>query len=245
MKITTILMCSGLLITATAFGRYTTINDASYGSESSLYEVLDIVAPVSGGWTSTAGLNTNVNGLRVSDDADQFCDSGSYKVTVLTTFWGGTAAPGDTGEQYVRYGAPDGTGSTNLTAVDEPGDTGSFQSSGTSFVIGDGGGTFGAWSIEALNSGPITDRAVTFDVSGLDVYAWTAGDKNNPVTSLLSSPFNHSKYIMAFETGSDGDYQDMLVLIEGARIVPAPGAMMLGCCGVFIVSWFRQRHFIK
>jgi hypothetical protein len=128
-------------------------------------------------------------------------------------------------------------------SLDDPGDSGSIQPQG-SFALGDGGGTYGAWSVEALNSGPISDRAVTFDVSGLDVYAWTAGDKNNPLTSLLSSSGNYPAYIMAFEVGRDGDYQDMLILIEGLRIIPAPGAMLLSCCGVLLLGWFQRKRLI-
>lgn len=219
MKRATLCISAGLLITAAAFGRYTVISDAGYGSEPALSEVLNIVAPVPGGWGSIDDLNSNTNGLRVSDNADQVWNSGS-KVTVLTTFWGGAAEPGDTGGHYVRYDSSD------------------------AYVIGVGGGTFGAWSNEAMNSGTISDRAVTFDVSGLDVYAWTAGDKNNSVTSLVSSPLNSSAYIVAFETGRDGDYQDMLVLIEQGRIIPAPGAIVLSCCGALFVGWLRRRQVI-
>ena len=237
-----LIITSSLMIITVSYGRYTTISDASYGSEPSLNNVLDIVAPVAGGWGSTTDLNTNTNGLRISDNSDQLWNSGTTKVTILGTFWGGTDGPGDTGDQYLRYGSPDGSTLTNLASLDNPGDSGGFQA-GESFALGDGGGTYGAWTVESLNSGPIADRAVTFDVTGLDVYAWTAGDMNNPVTSLVSSPFSQA-YLVAFEVGGDGDYQDMLFLVEIGRVVPVPSSILLCCSGAIFIGLVRRKQAI-
>jgi hypothetical protein len=244
-KTTCFLMCLGLfglLSSEATFARYSTILDAGYGSEPDLYEVLDVVAPIPGGWMSTTALNTNVTGLRIDDDADQLWQSGSFKATVITTFWGGTAAPSDTAEQFFRYDDNvDGSSPVELTDIDDPGETAGFTVSDGPFVIGSGGGIYGAWSNEALNSGPLSDRAVTFNVQGLDIYTWMAGDKSNPTTSLLLSSVHLPAYIVAFETGLDGDYQDMLVLVESIRPIPAPRAVVLGSIGLLFVGWLRRK----
>jgi hypothetical protein len=137
------------------------------------------------------------------------------KATVLTTFWGGSAAPGDTGGHFIQYGSD---------------------------TVGSGGGMYGAWSLESLNSGPISDRAVTFDMQGLDVYTWLAGNASNPNVALLNASGGYPAYIVAFETGSDGDYQDMLILLQAIKPIPAPGSIVLGGIGLLFVGWLRRRQ---
>ena len=237
------LACCILTAAGPAFAGFSTIQNASSGSEPSLWEALDIVAPTGGaGWQSTWDLNNNTSGRRVDDIIDQIWMDGTVDVTVSTLFWGGTDYPYDSAGQYFRYDEDlDGSSPTNLTGVDDPGDSAPFSIS-NGFIIGDGGGTYGAWSRESLNTGPLTDRMVTFNVAGLDIYAWTAGNKSSPTTTLLDSSISGRAYIVAFDAGSDGDYQDMLVLMEGAQPIPAPGAILLGGIGVGIVGWLRRRR---
>lgn len=227
------------------FADFSTIHDATSGSEPDLYAVLDVVAPIAGGWGSTANLNSNASGLRVLDrpDApgdiyDQIWADGTVNVTVTTLFWGGTSHPQDPAGQYFRYDDDiDGSSPTNLTSVDDPGDSATLSSM-AKFIIGDGG-QLGAWSRESLNSttnwddgANKKDRMVTFDVSGLDIYAWNY----NNSTTLLYSSIAGPAYIVGFDPGTDGDYQDMLVLIEGANPVPVPGAVLLGILGLGAVG---------
>jgi len=232
-----------------ALADFTAIQDATSGAEPDLYTVLDVVAPITTGWSSTADLNSNTSGRRVLDrpDAagdiyDQVWADGTVEVTVSTLFWGRTSYPYDNSGQYFRYDDNlDGSSPTNLTTVDDPGDSATLSAM-SSFIIGDGGGNVGAWSRESLNAptgweDDNNDRMVTFDVAGLDVYAWTAGDADNPTTSLIrSSSETGAAYIVAFDPGSDGDYQDMVVLIEGANPVPVPGAVLLGILGLGAVG---------
>ena len=245
-KITIILvLCLALAGPATspALAGFTTIQDSASGSEPDLWEVLDIVAPLSGGssWTSSAYLNAGAGGRRVDDSTDQvWMADGLVLITVLTEFWGGTDYPYDNANQYFRYD-DDLDGSSPYVAGNDPGDSSAGYLYNT-YIIGDGGGTYGAWSREALNTGPLTDRMVTFNVSGLDIYTWTAGDKTNPTTTLWHSSISAPAYIVGFDAGSDGDYQDMLVLIEGARPIPAPGAILLGGIGIGLVGWLRRRR---
>ncbi len=225
-----------------ALADFSIIQNASSGSEPDLYQVLDKVAPITGGWLSTADLNNNTSGRRVLDrpDApgdifDQIWADGTVDVTVTTLFWGGSANPSDSAGQYFRYDDDlGGLSPTNLTGVDDPGDSASLPNM-SAFIVGDGGGTCKAWSRESLNvttawddGANKKDRMVTFDVSGLDIYTWNY----DGTTTLLCSAIDDPAYIVAFDPGSDGDYQDMLVLIEGASPVPVPGAALLAMLGL-------------
>jgi hypothetical protein len=159
-------------------------------------------------------------------------------------FWGGTDYPYDNANQYFRYDEDlDGSSPYDLLGINAPGQGVGFWP-GNVFIIGDGGGTYGAWSMEALNTGPLSDRMVTFNVSGLDIYTWTAGDKTSPTATLWRSSISAPAYIVGFEAGSDGDYQDMAMLIERAAPIPAPGAFLLAGIGAGLIGWLRRRRTI-
>jgi len=70
-----------------------------------------------------------------------------------------------------------------------------------------------AYSDPALNTGHI-DRMVAFSVSG---YLATAGVP----TSFTA--FSQPTYVLAFEDGSDADYQDLVVEVNGVANVPDAG----------------------
>ena len=223
-----------------ALADYSTIRDAG-GGEPDLWQVLDMVAPITGGWGSTADLNNNTSGRRVLDrpDApgdivDQIWTGGPANVTITTLFWGGGGVPVDSANQYFRYdGNIDGSSPTSVFSVDDPQDSVALPAM-DSFIIGDGG-QLGAWSRESLNAmtawddgGNRRDRMVTFDVSELDIYAWNY----NNTTTLLRSSVAGPAYLVAFDPGRDADYQDMLALVEGVNPVPVPGAVLLGMLGL-------------
>ncbi len=209
---------------------FTPINDASSGSEVDLWEALDLVARDPGGsfsWTSTAYLNSGADGRRVDDSSDQvWMDVGTashagyvVSVSMSALFWGGMANPSDTLGQELVFddSAYDGTVEISTAPpVDDFGDAGTFEPGGFGiFLFGDGSSSRPtAWSLQTLNTpfgdGEL-DRVTTVNVTGMDIYFWDGADY-----SLYKEDAPPNSYILCFDPGSDHDYQDMIVYIEGA-----------------------------
>ena len=82
---------------------------------------------------------------------------------------------------------------------------------------------------------------VTFKVSGLDIYAWNTDTLAYDIL-VRSSIETGPAYILGFDPGTDGDFQDMIVLIEGAQPIPTPAAVLLGGIGVGLVGWLKRRR---
>jgi hypothetical protein len=92
-----------------------------------------------------------------------------------------------------------------------------------------------AYSDPALNGG--ADRMVTFQVTG---YLTDPGNINGGYTS-----FTVPTYVIAFEDGSDWDYNDLVVQIQGVTPVPEPttilaGAMLLLPFGMSTLRMLRK-----
>ena len=97
-------------------------------------------------------------------------------------------------------------------------------------------GSIQAFSDPALNGG--TDRMVTFQVTGT---LNTPGNINSGYTSLANPT-----YVIAFEDGSDFDYNDLVVQVSGVAPVPEPttlisGALMMMPFGAGMVSVLRRK----
>lgn len=171
---------------------------------------------------------------------------------MATLYWGGNATPSDTLGQSFVYDdtSPFGTGYT-ATGVGGYTTGASLSNVGTPVIWGNdsSGKKPNAWSLESLNSTTAwddgrnqQDRMVTFDVSGLEISAWNPfanAGAGGYVPIIASAPEN--SWIIAFDPGVDGDYQDMLVYMQGAVPIPAPGAFLLTSMGVGLVSFLKKR----
>jgi len=210
------------MLTGSTLAVFTTINNATSGSEIDLWVALDLVAPnpfgASTSWTSTAALNSGASGRRIDDSTDQVWQDGVVTVSMTALFWGGTANPLDTLGQSFVFDSVMFDGSNEQAPVPPVSAFGASASvtigGDGKFIIGDasGGARPTAWSLPTLNTAfgnGNTDRAVTFDVSGLDIYVW---DGSSYVFLKTAGP---NSFIVGFDPGSDEDFQDMLILIEG------------------------------
>ncbi len=247
--LTTILSLAIILaVTGQASASFTQIQPASSGGEPDLSSVLANLAP-DHDWGDIDNLNSGAGGRRVGDHMDQIWQDGVVEVTATTLYWGGNEHPSDTLGQRMFWSQDFDSGADkNYLDVDwdHLGDTDSFgpvEEYDGKFIMGvDGGGSNVAYSDSSLNSSwtendyTSSDRMVTFDVSGLEIYSWD-GDQYSWLTTAGSNA-----YIVAFEPGSDGDFQDLVALVEGAQPIPAPGAILLGGIGVGMVSWMKRRR---
>ncbi len=65
------------------------------------------------------------------------------------------------------------------------------------------------------------------------------------IPPYAAGTFGVDEYIIAFEEvafdQSDKDFQDMVVMVESIRPVPAPAAVLLGLIGFGLIGWIKRR----
>ena len=174
----TALMVSIALSTPAAIATpitFTNIKDATSGHEPSLYSVLGEVAPEYN-WVNTDYLNSGAGGRRVNDIDDMmwYSTGREISITMLATYWGGNALPGDSLGQEVVYDLDSSDGRNIFfptPRVDSSGQTSTIQLTQalTEIVFGDESARPTAWTDSRANSpfaNGVLDRVVSFDVQG-------------------------------------------------------------------------------
>jgi len=140
----------------------------------------------------------------------------------------------NSGNRYTIFSGSDGAQYTSLIGFFSDGEiwTGSPDMSGATgvtfagnqfgFFLDNGSTTY--FSDRNLNGG--TDRMVGFEGTGEDTVQpclATSCDKY----STAPGDWLENEYVLAFEDGSDFDYNDFVVMVESVKPVPEPGTLLL------------------
>jgi len=223
---------------------YTTIGAAA-GTEDNVAEILNYVT---GSSYTLAQLNLG-SGNRVHDFGasitDQIWADGNTTVTFTALWWG------DTNQQNTpihKFGYTlDSTSTGDVTWIFETDDTSASipdvdHGGQETVTIGIGDirwyvdnlSSSEAWSDPSLNTphGGLYDRMVAFDVSNMTLTMYSGAGTIDT---------GDNAYLLFFDTGSDTDFQDFVVVSQGPRPIPAPSAILIGSIGVGLVGWLRRR----
>lgn len=237
---TVVTMAALVAASGTALAGFTTINSAP-AAEVGLAGsggVLDLV---------TGGSVTSVSdSRRVNDSFDRFFVDGTVPVSFTALFWGGTAAPeGSAAHEFFINNVTAMTSTsvfnTNDPGVDPGAQFGSFMAAPGELLTFEADNLTNGTVASSDPSGNTpfgdgtTDRMVTFDLTGLSLFEI---DGMTPVTLSGEVPV----YLLAFDTGSDQDFNDLVVLVEGARAIPLPHPAALATAGLAGLAVVRRRR---
>jgi hypothetical protein len=235
------------VITGPVQAGYSTIGPAS-GTEKS---AADIIYDVTGQSHTLAELNTG-SANRVHDFGasitDQIWADGQTTVTFTALWWGGDTSSNQQDTPIHKFGYTlDSTSAGDVTWIFETDDTDATipdldhggQETVTIgigdirwYVDRDGNEAWSDPSLNTLHSG-LYDRMVAFDVSNMTLTMYSGAGTIDT---------GDNAYLLFFDTGSDADFQDFVVVSEGPRPIPAPGAILLGSIGAGLVGWLRRRR---
>jgi hypothetical protein len=229
-----------VLWATTASADTTAVYQTTYGPTSS-YNEMDL-APGLPEFTSNPGGDEPVNGVddyqpgdilsqfyaswtRIDDGVDQIWQDLDGGITVKAIYTSSSL--------YLGYSLNEGTGTPFVALagssggnLDQVGETSSFDISPNSdlFIWGAAGAGSTKWSTPDLNS---QDRMVTYQITGL----------------LGGSTPSIPTYLIAFEDGSDMDFQDFVVEVTNVAPIPLPAAVLLGMLGLGAAS-LKLRKFV-
>ncbi len=194
---------------------------------------------------------------RVSDDVDGVWFDGTIDVGFAALYWGNTDTP--QGSANHSFGVTQDNGAAiNLFNAGPSSGTGLGQvfsglgpfptTSELRFVAQNAASGVTANSDAANNAG--RDRMITFDITGLDtlfVSSLGFGGQDIDLTALPALGAGKGTFLLFFETGSDDDFQDLVVLAHNVGfgrnipIIPLPSAAGLGFLGLAGLAARRRR----